>query len=94
MRKECINIHCTFRSQKCGEERSRKDFKISRPCNRSRVLVECKHKIDATKNRGRLNHPKIINKIPENIPGKARHIETAENRRESYWSMHTYFGKY
>jgi hypothetical protein len=27
MKMEYINIHCTSRSQKCGEERSRKDLK-------------------------------------------------------------------
>jgi hypothetical protein len=49
--------------------------------------VECKKKIDASNNRGNLNNLKIIQKIPGKHGIK-------ESRKQPYWALHTYFGKY
>jgi hypothetical protein len=65
------------------KERSR-DFKIWRPYNRNTPHVECKNKCDINNNRSKLNHLKIIQRIPEQHSRKARNQGNTETRQTMY----------
>jgi hypothetical protein len=47
---------------------------------------------DTINNRGKGNHCKIIQKIPEQHTGKAQNQGTKKNQPN--WALHTYIGKY
>ena len=69
---------CSFRKQKCDEERRREDSKIQRRYDSNIVLVKCKNKRYISNNRGRWNHLRLIQEIPEQHIGKARNYGTAK----------------
>ena len=48
-----------------------KKIRKYRPYNRNTARVECKNKSDTSNNRGRGNHFRIIQKIPEQNTGEA-----------------------
>lgn len=57
-----------------------------RPFNRNRVYVECKHKINTSKNRGN----EVIYKISEQHNGKARN---RGNRDSSHTGQHAHMSE-
>jgi len=51
-----------------------------------------KNESDTSNNRGDWDYFKVIQKIREQHTRK--NMKTRNNRRQPYWALHTYFGKY
>jgi hypothetical protein len=55
-------------------------FKIQRLYSSERLHVERKNKSDTRNNKGNWNHLRVIQKMPEQRTGKARHQGTAQKK--------------
>ena len=66
------NRCCNFGRQKCDIKEAEKILIYKDLNNRNAAHVERKNKFDISNNRGKWNHLKITQKIPEQRTGKAR----------------------
>ena len=64
-----VNRCCSFRREKCDQERSQKVSEIHRPYKRNIAHVECNKKSDNSNKRDNWYHNQNIQKVPQQHTG-------------------------